>query len=399
MEADLNAGFTAGFRIATGNDNSPVSTNQTQGGNGSNASAGNFSKYQAWIDRAYLRNEQVFGPLDLRLSLGRFDNPFWSPTDLVWYDDLAFDGIALQGKYAFSDLFAPFGAIGAFPIYNTALNASINLAPGASEPIDLPSHDRYLFGGQFGFATKLDPQIDARFAVAYYDFMGVQAEVSSPCNVKTSSDVCDTDALRPPFAQKGNTYTPLRNIIPDIANPADPLDNNFQFYGLAAQFRPLVASGQLDFSHFNPVHVLLDGEYVWNTAFNKDAVSAIAVNNFAAIPMTTVVGSAPAAGTATYNGGDIGWMARLTVGYPQIKHFGDWNILAAYKYLQSDAVIDAFTDPDFGLGGTNLKGYIVGANFGLADNVWLRTRWMSASNIAGAPYAVDVLQVDFNAKF
>jgi Putative porin len=393
MEADLNGGFSAGIRLASGNDSSPVSTNQTLGGNGNGTSTGNFSKYQAWLDRAYLRNEQVFGGTDLRLSLGRFDNPFWSPTDLVWYDELGFDGIALQGKYAFSDSFTPFAAIGAFPIYNTALNASINLAdPTTGDTVDVPSKDRYLFGGQVGFGAQIDPQINARFAVSYYDFENVQGELSSLCSVVSASDVCDTDGLRPPFAQKGNTYMPLRNVIPDPTTGV--LDNNYQYYGLAAQFRPLNVSGEFDFSHFAPVHVILDGDFVWNTALNHDAVNAVAVNNLSPLPS-----SAPPGSPDPWNGGDMGWMARLTVGYPQIQHFGNWNVFAAYKYLESDAVIDAFTDPDFGLGGTNLKGYIVGANFGVADNVWLRTRWMSATNIGGSPYAVDVVQVDLNAKF
>jgi hypothetical protein len=395
MEADLPLGFSTGVRLATGNDSSPVSTNQTLGGNGSSTSVGNFSKFQAWLDRAYLRNEQVFGGTDLRLSIGRFDNPFWSPTDLVWYDDLAFDGIALQGKYAFSDAFTPFGAVGAFPLYNTALNASINLdTTGTGQPTDLASHDRYLFGGQLGFGVQLDPQINARFAASYYDFMGVQYELSSPCSVVSASDICNTDALRPPFAQKGNTYTPLRVIIPDFAS-SNPSDNNYQFYGLASQFRPLNVSGQLDFTHFAPVHVVLDGDFVWNTAFNHDQVAAVAVNNFGAAPKL----ADGTIGSAAFNGGGQGWMTRLTVGYPQVQHFGDWNVFAAYKYLESDAVIDAFTDPDFGLGGTNLKGYIVGANLGVADNVWIRTRWMSANNIGGSPYAVDVFQFDLNAKF
>ncbi len=35
----------------------------------------------------------------------------------------------------------------------------------------------------------------------------------------------------------------------------------------------------------------------------------------------------------------------------------------------------------------------------LGSNVWLTTRWLSATAIAGPPYAVDVLQVDLNAKF
>jgi hypothetical protein len=62
-------------------------------------------------------------------------------------------------------------------------------------------------------------------------------------------------------------------------------------------------------------------------------------------------------------------------------------------------VIDAFADSDFGLGGTNLKGYFIGANFALGPNVWASARWMSANQITGAPYAVDIIQVDLNAKF
>src|ERR1700716_1715304 len=50
VEADLYNGFTAGLRIATGENNSPVSTNQTFGGSG-----GNFSKYALWLDRGYLK--------------------------------------------------------------------------------------------------------------------------------------------------------------------------------------------------------------------------------------------------------------------------------------------------------------------------------------------------------
>jgi Putative porin len=72
---------------------------------------------------------------------------------------------------------------------------------------------------------------------------------------------------------------------------------------------------------------------------------------------------------------------------------------AGYKYLESDATLDAFADSDFGLGGTNLKGYFVGGNLGLSNNVWTSLRWMSATGIAGVPYAVDVLLVDVNAKF
>ena len=79
-------------------------------------------------------------------------------------------------------------------------------------------------------------------------------------------------------------------------------------------------------------------------------------------------------------------MARVTVGYPQLKQLWDWNAYVAYKYLESDATVDAFTDPDFGLGGTNLKGYILGFNLGLGQNVWTSVKWLSANAIAGRTF-------------
>jgi hypothetical protein len=92
-------------------------------------------------------------------------------------------------------------------------------------------------------------------------------------------------------------------------------------------------------------------------------------------------------------------MARITVGYPKVGNLWEWNVYTAYKYLESDATVDAFTDPDFGLGGTNLKGYIVGGRLGLGANVWAQLKWMSANSTAGSPFAVDVLQLDINGKF
>lgn len=388
MEADLYNGFAAGIRIATGENNAPVSTNQTLGSSG-----GNFSKYALWLDRAYLRY-QTFGD-DLVLSAGRFDNPFWSPTDLVWYKELGFDGFAVQAKYQIAENVTPFAVAGAFPIYNTDFNAGINLNSDPANPNSPPSkfasHDKWLFGGQVGVAARLAEESSARLAVAYFDFTNVQGQLSSPCIVVSSSDVCDTDITRPSFAQKGNTYFPLRSIISSAANGFGTT-NLYQYFGLASQFRPLVASGQLDLGHFHPVHVVLDGEYVWNTAFDRQAIAALG-------PWNNLGPSSDPGVRGPFNGGNMGWMGRLTVGNREIKHLWDWNVHAGYKYLESDATIDAFADSDFGLGGTNLKGYFLGGNLGLSENVWASLRWMSATNIAGNPYAVDVLQVDLNARF
>jgi len=388
MDADLLNGFTAGLRIATGENSSPVSTNQTFGNSG-----GNFSKYALWLDRAFLKYQHWNG--DVAISVGRFDNPFWSPTDLVWYNELGFDGVAIQAKHEFWEGFVPFAVAGAFPIYNTDFNAGINLPADPNDPnsppTKVPTHDKWLLGVQGGFAARFSPDYAFTFAAAFYNFTDVQGLLSSPCIVVSSADICDTDYLRPTFAQKGNTYMRLRNIIPALP-PDLPDSNDYQYFGLASQFRPLVVSARADFGLFAPVHVIVDGEYVWNTAFNKAAMEAVAVNNRGP---DLVPGEVP----GPYEGGGIGWLARLTVGSPVVKQLGDWNVHVGYKYLESDATIDAFVDSDFGLGGTNLKGYFIGGNVGLSENVWTTIRYMSAKNIAGSPYAVDIVQVDLNAKF
>ncbi len=383
LDADLLYGFSAGLRFATGENNSPVSTNQTFGANG-----GNFSKYALWLDRAFLKYQAWDN--DLALSVGRFDNPFWSPTDLVWYKDLGFDGVAVQAKHEVLEGFTPFVVAGAFPTYNTDFNAGINLGDAVTgAPSKFVSHDKWLFGGQVGFNARFSPEYAFRLGVAYYDFTNVQGQPSSPCTVLSASDSCNTDLTRPSFAQKGNTYMLLRDINRDVNNNFGAL-NQYQYFGLASQFRPVVASGQLDLGHFHPAHIVIDGEYVVNTAFDRNLLIATSVNNHG----PDVNGT-----KGVFDGGNQGWLARVTVGDREIKHFGDWSVHAGYKYLESDATIDAFVDSDFGLGGTNLKGYFIGGNYGLSENVWASLRWMSANNIAGSPYAVDILQVDLNAKF
>jgi hypothetical protein len=381
---DVSGGFTAGLRIATGNDNSPVTENQTFGAAG-NAQGGDFSKYSIWLDRAYIKYQSLVeqGP-PFWMTFGRFDNPFFS-TSLIWANDIGFDGFAvsipvkasLKGRPAGD--FKPFLVAGAFPIFNTDLNYATN------SPTKFQSYDKWLYAGQLGFDAKLSDDFQLKAAAALYEFKNIQGQLSSPFTPLTTSDAGDTDASRPSFAQNGNTYMALRDITPGPLNDNGTIDQ-FQYYGLATPFKEFAVTEGLYYNHFEPFQISLVSEWVKNLAFNRAAVTAIAVNN---------------GGSSGFIGGNTGWMTTLKFGSGVIQELGDWSASVGYRRVESDAVVDGFNDADFGgdLVGTNLKGFTLAASFGLSRDVWIDAHWYSASAIAGPIYKNDLLQLDLNAKF
>lgn len=381
VDADLGEGVTAGVRLATGSGNSPVSTNQTLGGSG-----GNFSKYQVWLDRAFLHWDALKdGKTALGLDVGRFDNPFFS-TDLIWDGDLGFDGLAAKGRYKATKEVTPFVTVGAFPIYNTDFNLSSN------QPDKQASRDRWLFGVQSGADWKVAPDVGMKLAAAYYHFDKISGKQSSPCALWDSSISCDTDDSRPGFAQKGNSYMSLRR---EIAGRPTGVTGEYQYFGLASGFRELALTGRVDYDGLKPLfsdqplRVSFDGEFVKNLAFDKKRLSDRSWNN-------TECGNNSG---CRFEGGDTGYLARITVGTPKLAKRWDWNASLAYKYVESDAVVDGLTDSDFGLGGTNLKGFILGGNLALTKNVWTSLRWMSADSIAGSSFSVDTVMLDLTGRF
>lgn len=385
-EVDLSEGFTLGLRIGTGQDNSPVTANQTLG-LANNGQGGNFAKYQVWIDRAFLKYERGGQPnKNLAITVGRMDNPFWDPTSLVWSRDLGMDGIAIQAKYPVTSHITPFFNGGAFPVFNTDFNFATN------NPSKFRSEDKYLFGGQLGSNIKITKDLSAKVSAQYYYFYNTQGRLSDPFTPLTSSDQGNTDDTRPSFAQNGNTYMALRNIIPDATNGFGTT-NQFQYFGLATPFHELGFSGQIDYNRFEPVQISLYGQWIKNLALNNGYVNSVAVNNRGPDSSLGSVGS--------WSGGDVAWNIGIRVGKPAMEKFGDWNVSLDYRHVESDAVIDGFNDADFGapLYGTNLKGYTLRGNFALSSNVWLGVWWMSADSIIGPSFKSDVLQVDINGKF
>ena len=382
-QLDLEDNFTFGIRIATGENNSPVTTNQSLGG--ANGQGGDFSKYAIWLDRAFVRYELGGKPNeDFVANMGRFDNPFFKTSELIWDDDLGFDGLSFGGKYKVHEGITPFVAIGGFPVFNTELNFSSN------RPDKFPSEDKWLLGGQIGTSLRFNKDFSAKIAGAYYDFEKIQGKLSDPFVPLTTADQGNTDDSRPAFAQKGNTYFPIRNIIPSPDNNFGTT-KQFQYFGLATPFRLVNVTGSLDYAHFDPFHLTLYGEFVENVAFDYNAVNSKAINNR---------GPDRAPGRpGNFAGGNTGWIIGMKAGSAALQKRWDWNVGVNYRYIESDAVVDGFNDSDFGGGGTNLKGYTIYGAVAITPHVALALRWMSADEIGGPTFRNDILQFDFNAKF
>ncbi|MFM2168354.1 MAG: hypothetical protein RIS79_2725, partial [Verrucomicrobiota bacterium] len=139
FDVDLEDGFTAGIRLATGGNNSPVSTNQTLGSTNGNTQGGNFSKYEMWLDRAFMKYEADLTPHShLMIELGRFQNPFFNNSQIMWDEDVNLDGIAFSVTNSWNEDLSSFFTAGAFPVFNTALNSPDNSTSKAS------SYDTYL---------------------------------------------------------------------------------------------------------------------------------------------------------------------------------------------------------------------------------------------------------------
>jgi hypothetical protein len=332
VTATLDENWSAGLRLTTGSLTDPLSSNQTLGTYG--------NRFTAAFDRAFVRWRwgERFNAV-----AGRFGNPFFG-TDLVWANDLGFDGVAGQWTPDLGRFGRGFVTVGVMPV----------------QEVELSSSDKWLFGLQVGTDRPwLVGGMEGRFAAGYYHYQGITGVLSPPGTTRN-------EFTAPAFAQKGNTYF---NIAGD---PTRPL------LGLAAEYRLVNFTGQLAI----PVgenRLVVGGDWVRNVGFKRADVAAR--TGFSVGAQVT------------------GWQLRLAYGAPEVARAGEWQVFGGYKYLERDAVPDAFTDGDFRLGGTDARGYFLGGSYGLGRRTAVSLRLLSADAISGPPLAVDVLQMDLNVRF
>lgn len=393
VNAVIADGVLLGLRLASGGDNGPVSTTQLLGGG--------FGKKSVWLDQAYLALEPSHW---FAFTAGRMSNPFFH-SDLVYDPDLNFDGAvaAIDTKEKGADGFDFFLSEGLFPLEYVGTNFPNNSTN------KLRDHQKWLWGSQWGVNWK-KTDFEWRFAASYYQFGGIQGQLSEPCFLYLGDKQCSTDPEHPAFMQKGNTLFLTRQIVLDPNNPSGSPQP--QFAGLSFNYRLADATTEFSVPLGRKYRFIFDFDFVHNLAYHATVACRYAPF---ALPVTNVepggagyldpcdqpdaVSKQHGASIAHLRSGPDGFYVSGTFGEAQPRKRWEWNVSVGYKYIEPDAVPDGFNDSDFHLGGTNAKGYVLSGSLGLFDNTWITARWLAASEVFGPPMAIDVIQVDLNAGF
>ena len=336
LVTEINPQADFEIRLASGSSNNPTSTNDTLGDY--------LNKDSVLIDLAYLKLLPMPSKPWLSAVAGRFPSPFIG-TDLVWDGDLAFEGLAVSYDTRKTRTIGPIAVVGAFPLQEEEWYA-----------------DKWLFGGQLGFEYRHGSDLSFVLTSAYYHYENIKGTTNPAATPNIN------DWTKPLYQQKGNT---LINISAD-ADSFTP--------GIASDFRLVDMTAYVDCAWYYPVHVKLTANVVENLGFDKDElIRRTGVSNIA--EDTT------------------GMKVELMVGHSSVRSFGEWQWTFAYKYLGADAVLDAFTDSDFHMGGTNAKGWTLKGSLGIMKNIWLDAQWITANEIKGPQLSIDQLQLDLNIKF
>ena len=375
FDADVTEALKLGMRLTTTNFYNPVSTNQS------------LANYQGnWLvalDRAFMQYDYVDGKGNDWFSIwgGRIPNLFMS-TEMMWSSMLSMSGVVGTFRYHLnqddpnvSSYHAP-NATGRYGVnLGSQTPDSVFLTAGVLplEDVTFSAHDKYIYAGQVGADWLVFDQSRFKVASSFYSYDNVRA-------IRNSYDSFTYDYTAPEFLQKGNTVGAINDGSNQSSCNTGTLGaKNVCLVGLASGFQVLDFMAVYDYAAFAPLHVMLSADFARNLGFNQEYIKQMFGE--------TVTPQIDA------------YYVRLDVGRPEIRHFSDWNVLFSYRYIERDAVLDAFNDPIFHAGGTDAKGWVLGAQYGLADNTWVDLRWLSSNSISGPPLAIDTINLDMNARF
>jgi Putative porin len=346
--AELDDHWSAVVRLDSGTLTDPSSESQNIGSE--------FARYPIGLGQMYIRYDaRTRSQFDyLNVEVGKFPNPFFSPTELVYQrDNVAFDGLATTGRVGFGqggpDQSHVFATIGGFPVQEVTLVAK---------------EDKWMVAAQLG--TSLTWGAGQRFilAGAFYDFIHVEG-VPNPQSIPNSTI---NNYTAPPFVRNGNSMFDIASS-PDGSTNLFALDSRFRIGDISARY--VLPLGRYSFA--------VDAEAARNVGFNQAEILKRTGMNLV--------------------GRVNGYVADLSFGDPVVNALWQWKAILGYRYVQRDAVLDSLTDADFHEGGTNAEGYYIVGDLGLGKQVWARLRYMPSKEIDAPIYHVDIWQLDLNARF
>jgi len=318
----------ATIRIASGNINDPISTNQTL--------TGNFTPFSVNLDWAYLTLSpgKTFNirPGLVTVNAGKFPNPMFRVGELVFDEDLSPEGF----NESLALLDAPIGNT-----KGTSLDqVKLNLEQWTFSQIN-NAGDGWMFGGQVNPTMHLGPvQVD--LGIGQYWWLNPD-EIAQA----TSRNTTAFTASGAPVANQ-NFNSTLVNTNQIVLKKIQPPTQKG-----GRQPTPFTATTGF-LSDFNQTNLTLQATIPNVVRAQPVKLFLDFVNNWGAVSK------------------GFGWQGGVQLG--QTKTQGDWAAYALYEFLEQDAVISAFTWSDFGVGGTNQKGPVIGFNYQLLNPLTVSAR-------------------------
>ena len=354
----------SGFKLASGNGNDPISNNQTFT---DEFTFKNINIANAYIKLTPSKSIGLERPW-VTLMGGKFDQPFYvppSPNMLVFDKDLTPEGFfeslkAVDEKEGF--------------LRTVALNLGQFIIQENSN-----TGEAAIYGFQ-GLFTMAFGDITLNIAPADYHYndpssIAVARNTNSSLNIQNCVQLSDKEII---CGKNVNPSTAGPNKNGMTSPTVDPVT------GETIPAQPITIKRYIN--PFNDVDIPMDiliptGMPRWPVRLFGDCV----INT-----------------DSNFGSASTGYQGGLTIG--NYKDPGDFAFSYAYESLETDAVISAFSDSDFGpTGGTNVKANILQAGYVLTKNLsLLSTAWISkpVQDVPGLnANTATRWQVDVLAKF
>lgn len=302
--------LSATIRLATGDPDDPISTNESL--------TGSFNRKHINLDQAYITftpgKSFGFRPGVFSISGGKLPSPVFKVGEMVFDDDLMGEGLS----ETFALLGQPMGALDQVKIHMLQWTFS-EIAN---------SQDGWIIGGQLNPQAHVGDWLIEGGLAQYWWLNADQIAVA----LGTNKSLKNSNILE--IEKSDGT---IRRETNQFAKPGTG-EKIVGYAGAFNQTNVSLAVTHPTLLHGIPLKLFADYVYNWH-----------AFTNYA-----------------------HGVQAGLKIGQTKVK--GDWAITGLYEYLGQEAALSSFTYSDFGFGLTNVQGPVLGVEYQLLDPLTISAR-------------------------